>query len=210
MSKLVIVDDHPIFLDGLAHFLKANGHEILGLARTIEGAIELINRECPDLVVLDVSMKDGGGIEILSELRATGNRVPAIFLTVSIRPEQTLAAIEMDVNGIVLKERDPEELLSCIAKIEAGENSIDSGIMNDALHYSIMSKTHTPCLADHLTEREREISNLIRAGLRNRVIAEKCGLTEGTVKVHLHSIFQKLGVKSRAELIVSMIPAGSE
>ncbi|WP_336957777.1 response regulator transcription factor [Sphingobium aquiterrae] len=210
MSNLVIVDDHPIFLDGLAHFLKANGHEVLGLARNIEDAIALINRKNPDIAILDVSMKDGGGLAILSELRAAGNTVPAIFLTVNIPPEQTLEAVEMGVNGIVLKERDPEELLTCIARIEAGENAIDPGIMNDALHYSIMAKTHRPSLADHLTEREREISGLIRAGLRNRVIAEKCGLTEGTVKVHLHSIFQKLGVKSRAELIVSMMPAGGQ
>lgn len=210
MSKLVIVDDHPIFLDGLAHFLNANGHEILGFARNIEDAVELIDRVSPEIVVLDVSMKDGGGPKILSELRAAGNTVPAIFLTVSIRPDQTLAAIEMGVNGIVLKERDPEELLACIAKVEAGENSVDPDIMNEALRYSIMVRNNRPPPVDHLTEREREISNLIRAGLRNRVIAEKCGLTEGTVKVHLHSIFQKLGVKSRAELIVSMMPAQAE
>ncbi|SCW85116.1 two component transcriptional regulator, LuxR family [Sphingobium faniae] len=210
MAKLIIVDDHPIFLDGLTQFLGSNGHDVLGGARTEPEALELIANSDPEILVLDLSMKEGGGLYILGELRASGCSVPAIFLTVYISPAQTLAAIEMGVNGIVLKESDPQELLACIAKVAAGENCIDPDIMDKALRYSIQARDKKLKPTSPLTEREKEISQLIRTGLRNRAIAEKCGLTEGTVKVHLHSIFQKLGVRSRAELIVSMIPDDTE
>lgn len=210
MVKLIVVDDHPIFLDGLTQFLKSNGHDVLGSAKSEQEAMELVADKEPDILILDLSMKDGGGLSVLGEVRASGYSMPAIFLTVYISPAQTLAAVEMGVNGIVLKESDPQELLACIAKVETGENCIDPAIMDKALRYSVNAKSRKPKPVHLLTEREKEISQLIRAGLRNRAIAEKCGLTEGTVKVHLHSIFQKLGVKSRAELIVSMIPEETE
>ncbi|MCF8710180.1 response regulator [Rhizorhapis sp. SPR117] len=202
MANLLIVDDHPLFLDGLQQFLETNDHKILCCARSVSDALYKLQTEVPDVVILDLSMKDGGGLKILSSLRENGNGVPVIFLTVSIKPEETIEALQLGVNGIVLKESDPEELLSCIAVVNGGGNRIDPAIMEKALLHSVVTKNRTTS-HDVLTEREKEIAKLIRAGLRNKVIAEKCGLTEGTVKVHLHSIFQKLGVKSRAELIVS-------
>lgn len=207
MANLLIVDDHPLFLDGLQQFLEASGHTILCCARSVQDALYKLQTEAPEVLILDLSMKDGGGLSILSAIREQGNTVPAIFLTVSIRPEQTMDALRLGVNGIVLKESDPEELLNCIATVLTGENRIDPGIMEQALLHSVVAKNRVTS-EDVLTEREKQIASLIRAGLRNKVIAEKCGLTEGTVKVHLHSIFQKLGVKSRAELIVSTM-AGS-
>ncbi|MBK5264150.1 MAG: response regulator transcription factor [Alphaproteobacteria bacterium] len=202
MANLLIVDDHPLFLDGLQQFLETNDHTILCCARSVSDALYKLQTEAPDVLILDLSMKDGGGLKILSTIRENGNNVPVIFLTVSIKPEETIEALQLGVNGIVLKESDPEELLTCIATVHAGDNRIDPAIMEKALLHSVVTKNRATS-HDVLTEREKEIAKLIRAGLRNKVIAEKCGLTEGTVKVHLHSIFQKLGVKSRAELIVS-------
>lgn len=202
MANLLIVDDHPLFLEGLQQYLESNGHRILCCARSVQDALYRLQTDTPDVLILDLSMKDGGGLAILSGIRERGNAVPAIFLTVAIKPEQTIEALRLGVNGIVLKESDPEELLRCIDAVLAGENRIDPAIMEKALLHSVVAKNKV-AEEDVLTERERQIASLIRAGLRNKVIAEKCGLTEGTVKVHLHSIFQKLGVKSRAELIVS-------
>jgi two-component system nitrate/nitrite response regulator NarP len=204
MANLLIVDDHPLFLEGLQQFLETNDHRIISCARSVQDALYQLQTERPDVLILDLSMKDGGGLKILSTIREQDNHVPVIFLTVSIRPEQTIEAMKLGVNGIVLKESDPEELLNCIQSLLRGENRIDPAIMEQALLHSVVTK-NKPASHDVLTEREREITALIRAGLRNKVIAEKCGLTEGTVKVHLHSIFQKLGVKSRAELIVSSL-----
>ena len=150
-------------------------------------------------------MKDGGGLAILSAIRESGSTVPVIFMTVHIRPDQTLEAIKLGVDGVVLKDSDPKELLTCITEVLDGNKSISPTVMEQALVHSISAPSNENNSLAALTDRELEIAGLIRAGLRNREIAARCGLTEGTVKVHLHSIFQKLGIKSRSELIIMML-----
>lgn len=206
MADLVIIDDHPLFLDGLQQFLNAHGHKVISCARSVSEAIDHLQTCKPDALLLDVSMKDGGGLAVLSAIRAAGNNIPAIFLTVNIQPEQTLEALKLGINGIMLKESDPDELLHCIDAVLRGEIRVDPSIMEKALFHTVNSARPRANLDEVLTERERQIAEMIRTGARNRVIAERCGLTEGTVKVHLHSIFRKLGVRSRAELIVSTMP----
>ncbi|HKY82449.1 MAG TPA: response regulator transcription factor [Sphingobium sp.] len=205
MTQIAIVDDHPIFLDGMAQFLSSHGHDVVFCARSVDEALTRMQAGEPDLLILDVSMKDGGGLAILSAIRGSGSTVPVIFMTVHIRPEQTLEAIKLGVDGVVLKDSDPNELLSCISQVMDGNKSITPFIMEQALVHSISAPASDTNVLSALTERELEIAGLIRAGLRNREIAGRCGLTEGTVKVHLHSIFQKLGIKSRSELIIIMM-----
>lgn len=210
MAQIAIVDDHPIFLDGMAQFLSSHGHDILFCARSVEEALERMQAGEPDLLILDVSMKSGGGLAILSAIRNSGSNVPVIFMTVHIRPEQTLEAIKLGVDGVVLKDSDPNDLLDCIQQVMSGNKSIAPFVMEQALVHSISAPASEANVLAVLTDRELEIAGLIRAGLRNREIANRCGLTEGTVKVHLHSIFQKLNIKSRSELIIMMMSMDSE
>lgn len=210
MAQIAIVDDHPIFLDGMAQFLSSHGHDILFCARSVEEALERMQAGEPDLLILDVSMKSGGGLAILSAIRNSGSNVPVIFMTVHIRPEQTLEAIKLGVDGMVLKDSDPNDLLGCIQQVMSGNKSIAPFVMEQALVHSISAPASEANVLAVLTDRELEIAGLIRAGLRNREIANRCGLTEGTVKVHLHSIFQKLNIKSRSELIIMMMSMDSE
>ncbi|MEV4933578.1 response regulator transcription factor [Sphingobium sp. LMA1-1-1.1] len=210
MAQIAIVDDHPIFLDGMAQFLSSHGHDILFCARSVEEALERMQAGEPDLLILDVSMKSGGGLAILSAVRNSGSTVPVIFMTVHIRPEQTLEAIKLGVDGVVLKDSDPNDLLGCIQQVLSGNKSIAPFVMEQALVHSISAPASEANVLAVLTDRELEIAGLIRAGLRNREIANRCGLTEGTVKVHLHSIFQKLNIKSRSELIIMMMSMDSE
>ncbi|ANI78777.1 response regulator [Sphingobium sp. EP60837] len=210
MAQIAIVDDHPIFLDGMAQFLSSHGHDVIFCARSVDEAISRLQADQPDLLILDVSMKDGGGLAILSAIRNSGSTVPVIFMTVHIRPDQTLEAIKLGVDGVVLKDSDPNELLTCIGQVLSGNKSISPFVMEQALVHSISAPANDSNALSTLTERELEIAGLIRAGLRNREIAARCGLTEGTVKVHLHSIFQKLGIKSRSELIIMMMSIDSE
>ena len=205
MAQIAIVDDHPIFLDGMAQFLSSHGHDVIFCARSVSEAIARLKADQPDLLILDVSMKDGGGLAILSAIRESGSTVPVIFMTVHIRPDQTLEAIKLGVDGVVLKDSDPKELLTCITEVLDGNKSISPAVMEQALVHSISAPSNENNSLAALTDRELEIAGLIRAGLRNREIAARCGLTEGTVKVHLHSIFQKLGIKSRSELIIMML-----
>ncbi len=210
MAQIAIIDDHPIFLDGMAQFLSSHGHDVIFCARSVEEAVSQIQAQQPDLLILDVSMKDGGGLAVLSAIRGSGSSVPVIFMTVHIRPEQTLEAIRLGIDGVVLKDSDPNELLDCIDQVLKGSKSIAPFVMEQALVHSISAPANDVNVLAALTERELEIAGLIRAGLRNREIAARCGLTEGTVKVHLHSIFQKLGIKSRSELIIIMLSIDSE
>jgi two-component system nitrate/nitrite response regulator NarP len=210
MAQIAIVDDHPIFLDGMAQFLSSHGHDVVFCARSVDEAISRLQAERPDLLILDVSMKDGGGLAILSAIRSSGSTVPVIFMTVHIRPDQTLEAIKLGVDGVVLKDSDPNELLTCIGQVLSGNKSIAPFVMEQALVHSISAPANDSNALSTLTDRELEIAGLIRAGLRNREIAGRCGLTEGTVKVHLHSIFQKLGIKSRSELIIMMMSIDSD
>ncbi|MFK4793810.1 response regulator [Sphingobium sp. ZW T5_29] len=210
MAQIAIVDDHPIFLDGMAQFLSSHGHDVIFCARSVEEAVSQIQTRQPDLLILDVSMKDGGGLAVLSAIRGSGSAVPVIFMTVHIRPEQTLEAIKLGIDGVVLKDSDPNDLLDCIDQVLKGNKSIAPFVMEQALVHSISTPANDVNVLAALTDRELEISGLIRAGLRNREIAARCGLTEGTVKVHLHSIFQKLGIKSRSELIIIMLSVDNE
>jgi two-component system nitrate/nitrite response regulator NarP len=210
MAQIAIVDDHPIFLDGMAQFLSSHGHDVIFCARSVEEAVSQIQARQPDLLILDVSMKDGGGLAVLSAIRGSGSAVPVIFMTVHIRPEQTLEAIKLGIDGVVLKDSDPNDLLDCIDQVLKGNKSIAPFVMEQALVHSISTPANDVNVLAALTDRELEISGLIRAGLRNREIAARCGLTEGTVKVHLHSIFQKLGIKSRSELIIIMLSVDNE
>ncbi|NIJ16942.1 two-component system nitrate/nitrite response regulator NarP [Sphingobium vermicomposti] len=194
----------------MAQFLSSHGHDVIFCARSVEEAVNQIQAQQPDLLILDVSMKDGGGLAVLSAIRGSGSSVPVIFMTVHIRPEQTLEAIKLGIDGVVLKDSDPNELLDCIDQVLKGNKSIAPFVMEQALVHSISAPANDVNVLAALTERELEISGLIRAGLRNREIAARCGLTEGTVKVHLHSIFQKLGIKSRSELIIIMLSIDSE
>lgn len=210
MAQIAIVDDHPIFLDGMAQFLNSHGHDVLFCARSVEEALTRMESGEPDLLILDVSMKNGGGLAILSAIRGSGSQIPVIFMTVHIRPEQTLEAIKLGVDGVVLKDSDPNELLACIGQVMSGNKSIAPPVMEQALVHSISAPPAEANVLSALTDRECEIAGLIRSGLRNREIAARCGLTEGTVKVHLHSIFQKLNIKSRSELIIMMMSIDSE
>jgi DNA-binding NarL/FixJ family response regulator len=203
MPELLIVDDHPLFLGGLQQFLATHAHANVSCASSVGQALEMLEVSKPDALILDVMMKDGGGLELLSTIRGRGSRVPAILLTVMIQPQQTLEALKLGCSGIILKEGNPQELLACVKAVLAGGTFVDPSVMEQALMHSV-SKSHSrPSPNDVLTEREKELAGLIRMGLRNREIAERLGLSEGTVKVHVHSIFRKLNVRSRAELIVN-------
>ncbi|WP_219892833.1 response regulator [Aquisediminimonas profunda] len=202
MAKLMLADDHPLYLDGMIQFLAANNHEIVCVAHSATETIAKISTVTPDILILDVSMKDGTGVDVLGHLRSSGQNLPVIFMTVSIDPALTVEALKYGINGIVLKDSEPAELLKAIEMVLEGESCIDHSVTERALQYSVSDKRKVASREDLLTERERHITELVREGLRNNEIAIRCGLTEGTVKVHLHNIFQKLGVRSRAELIV--------
>lgn len=195
MTKVLLVDDHPMIGAALDMLLRDTDYEVLGRARTAAEATTQLNREKPDLLLLDVHLPDGSGLDVLQRL-SRGRRRPAVILvTAGMDDAQLLAAADLAPEGIVLKTSDPSLLLKCMDAVVAGERWVDPEIAERTRQAQERAASAPP-----LTRRERELIDLVRQGLRNRDIAAELGVTEGTVKVYLHAIFDKLKVENRTEL----------
>jgi len=157
--------------------LRGSDYELLGRARTVAEAHKEIGRLKPELLLLDVHLPDGSGLDVLRRVSRSRSRP-------LVNPE-----------GMVLKTSDPGLLIECMDAVVSGERWIDPDIAERTRHAQQRADSTPP-----LTRRERELIELVRQGLRNRDIAAELGVTEGTVKVYLHAIFDKLQVENRTEL----------
>jgi DNA-binding NarL/FixJ family response regulator len=202
LTNILVVDDHPFFLHGFSQYLEDSCDFTVDTALSVEEAIAKLDIARPDLAMLDVTMHNGGGIRVLRHMRLHYPHIPTMFLTVHIDPEQTIEAMRLGVKGIALKDSDPEVIINGMNTILAGGKWFERGVTEPALQYSVDKPSRSIRSDDLLTKREMEIVELVCLGLRNRQIADRCTLTEGTVKIHLNSVYRKLGVSSRAELIV--------
>ncbi len=197
MTKVLLADDHPMIASALEMLLRGTDYRLVGRARTGKEALAQIDEVKPDLVLLDVNMPDGSGIDVLRKLRKSGEERPIILLTAGLDDPQLLAADDLEPNGVVLKTSDPALLLECMDQVLSGKTWVDPEIVDRTKAAKQRQSSLPP-----LTPRERELVELVRQGLRNRDIAAQLGVTEGTVKVYLHSIFDKVGVGSRTELAI--------
>lgn len=197
MTRVLLADDHPMIASALEMLLRDTDYQLVGRARSGKEALAQIDRVNPDLVLLDVNMPDGSGIDVLRKLRKAGEERPIVLLTAGLDDPQLIAADDLEPNGVVLKTSDPALLLECMDRVLDGKTWVDPEI-TDRTNAARQRVSSLP----PLTPRERELVDLVRQGLRNRDIAAKLGVTEGTVKVYLHSIFDKVGVGSRTELAI--------
>ena len=195
MTRVLLVDDHPMIGAALDMLLRDTDYEVLGRARTAAEATSQVNREKPDLVLLDVHLPDASGLDVLQRMSRGRKRPAVILVTAGMDDSQLLTAAELEPEGIVLKTSDPSLLLKCMDAVVAGERWVDPEIAERTRQAQERAASAPP-----LTRRERELIDLVRQGLRNRDIAAELGVTEGTVKVYLHAIFDKLKVENRTEL----------
>jgi two-component system nitrate/nitrite response regulator NarP len=195
MTRVLLADDHPMIGAALDVLLRGTDYELIGRARSGSDALAQVQRHKPDLLLLDVNMPDGSGLDVLRQLRE-GRRSPVvILLTAGMADPQLLAADRLAPEGIVSKTSDPALLLDCMKQVRGGDRWVDPEIAERTRVVKERAER-----APTLTPRERELVDLVRQGLRNRDIAAQLGVTEGTVKVYLHAIFDKLGVDNRTEL----------
>ncbi|HSQ98347.1 MAG TPA: response regulator transcription factor [Sphingomicrobium sp.] len=195
MTRVLLADDHPMIGAALDMLLRGSDYELIGRARSGSDALAQVHRHKPDLLLLDVNMPDGSGIDVLRQLREARRPLSVILLTAGMDDSQLLAADRLNPEGIVLKTSDPALLLKCMEQVRHGESWVDPEIAERTR----LAKERAE-RAPTLTPRERELVELVRQGLRNRDIAAQLGVTEGTVKVYLHAIFDKFGVDNRTEL----------
>jgi len=200
-TRVIIADDHPIVLDGLAQLLAGDSQfQVVALCKDGEEALSVIRKERPEIAVLDVRMPRATGIVILRTVVEEKLPTRVILLTAEISDDEVVEAVRLGVAGMVLKETASRQLLQTLAKVAAGETSLDQKVVRRAVDKLLRIRSGVAQAERVLTNRELEIVKLVATGLRNKQIADQLSITEGTVKIHLHTIFEKLGVSSRVEL----------
>lgn len=191
MIRIVLVDDHPIVLRGLVQVLEQRPDlQIVATCEDGAAAVAVIREHQPDVAVLDGRLPGLDGLGIVRALEADAGPTRFVLLTATIDPREALAAMNLGVRGVVFKDQPVEQLVECIHTVHAGGTWHPPG-------------TAAPDpVASTLTAREIEIVRMLGHGLRNKQVAADLGISEGTVKVHLHRIYEKLGVDGRVELIL--------
>ena len=195
MTRILLADDHPMIQAAVEAMLRGSDFQLIAKAGSGAEALEAIAEHDPEIVVLDIQMPEGSGIDVLRKLRSEGDDRPIVLLTASIDDARFSQALSLKVDGVLLKTSDPALLIDCLDSVRSGEEWIDPQLQRQAR--PMMLEQGVP-----LSPRERELVGLVRKGMRNREIAEQLGITEGTVKVYLHSVFEKTGVANRTELAI--------
>lgn len=203
--KILIADDHSMIREGLKQLLELDGDiQVIGEAGNGEECLEVIKRVNPDVVLLDINMPIMNGLKMLEILRNSKYKNQKILiLTIHNEVEYLMKAIDIGVEGYVLKDSDSSILKKAIYKVHAGEKYIDSSmipLMNERI-----AQEKEKAEEDRLTRREIEVLKLLAEGLFNKEIAYKLSISEKTVKNHVSNIFKKIGVFDRTQAAVYAI-----
>jgi len=205
-ASIMLVDDHPLLRKGLQQLIELSDDlELVAQAGSGVEAIKLGEELDPDLILLDLNMQGMDGLETLEKLRAVGVTSRIVMLTVSDADEDVIAAISRGADGYLLKDMEPDELLTQIERALQGKM-----VMSEAVTQALATAIRKPqpnneAKLDSLTGRELEILKLIAKGLSNKLIARELDISDGTVKVHVKHLLKKLGLRSRVEAAVWMI-----
>jgi two-component system, NarL family, nitrate/nitrite response regulator NarL len=200
-TTVLIADDHPLVLRGLAE-LVSNDLDLELVASCADGdtALRLISELVPDVAIVDYNMPARTGLDILSAIRDGGIRTRMVLLTAGIADAGVYEAVAMGVEGFVLKGEAPETLTRCIREVAAGRKWLPDETVQPAIERESVRRENGDELLHALTSREREVARLAGQNLSNKEIARQLGIAEGTVKIHMVSIYSKLHVASRAAL----------
>jgi len=197
--RLILVDDHPIVLGGLQQlFQRQPDVAVTAACPDTDSALAAILREPPDVLVLDLRMPGVNGLEFLRRLADQGLGIRTVLLTAAIDNDEVIEAVKLGVRGLVMKDSPPDTLVRCVRKVHDGGQWLDQETVSRAFRIAV--DRETAARDTTLTPRELEVVRMVAEGLRNRAIAGRLSISEGTVKVHLHNIYEKLGVDGRLEL----------
>jgi DNA-binding NarL/FixJ family response regulator len=207
---VALLDDHTLFRDGLRRLLDTEPDiDLVAEAKNGAEIFPLIEREQPDLLLLDLNLQNESGLDLLPKLMEQYPQLKVLVLTASIDQEDRINSIKLGARGVVLKYAASENLIKSIRKVAEGEMWVDHETTKklfEELADKRSPKAESPI--DLLTDREREVTALVGEGLRNKEIAERLFISERTVKTHISNIFQKLDLSDRLELALFAINQG--
>ncbi len=201
-ATILLVDDHPLLRKGVAQLIALEDNlSVIAEASSGEEAITLAIKHQPDLILLDLNMKGLSGIDTLTALKRAEIRSKIVIFSVSDSESDVLQALKFNADGYLLKDSEPEELIDKI-NLALQDELVISSPLAPILARSLRPSTQKASIIDTLTSRELENLKLIAGGKSNKDIANKLGITEATVKVHVKNLLKKLGVKSRVEAAI--------
>jgi DNA-binding NarL/FixJ family response regulator len=201
--RIAIADDHAIVLDGLRRLFAAEPDmEVVQCCTTGDDAVQAARRADVDVLVLDYRMPGMTGLDVLAKLANDRSSCRTVLLTAALSDDDAVEALRLGARGIVMKESAPDTLLECLRRVYRGDQWLDSETRSRAAELLARRAATASSAAQVLTARETEIVRMIARGLRNKAIAERLSISEGTVKIHLHNIYEKLGLDGRLELML--------
>jgi two-component system, NarL family, nitrate/nitrite response regulator NarL len=212
-TRLLLVDDHPLFRRALGSLI-ADVPDVVVVGEAQDGrqALEQVRALQPDLVLMDVHMPGTDGVEGVRLIRAAGLETRVVMLTVSDEDEHLFAAVAAGANGYLLKNIRPEEFFAMLASAIRGESPVSPAVAHrliEALRSPSIAAGRTSASPDadsaperELTARELDVLELMAEGLMNKEIAARLGITEGTVKNHVHGCLEKLHLRTRGQAAV--------
>jgi two-component system nitrate/nitrite response regulator NarL len=206
-NTVLIVDDHPLFRRGVAQLLAMDPEiQVVGEAADKAGAVAMAREHEPDLILLDLNLKQESGIDILAALKEEDASRRVVMLTVSDAPDDLMQAIRVGADGYLLKDMEPEDLLARLREALTGKTVISdalAGRLAAALRAEAQDTTRKGERdLSLLTDREQAVLRCVADGQSNKLIARSLNITEGTVKVHVKHLLKKLNFRSRVEAAV--------
>ena len=211
--SVIIIDDHALFRVGLQGLLEQRGIKVIAAVADGYEGLHLAEHLQPNIILLDLRMPEVGGLQILQQARQNGMKIPIVMLTTSNEEQDLVDALRNGAQGYLLKDMEPDELVSALRDIERGKNVIAHGL-TDVLARVVQGEPAIEKTANIatpfsvLTPRELEILCLLADGQSNKTIARNLGISDGTVKLHVKAILRKLSVHSRVEAAVIAVEQG--
>lgn len=204
--RILLVDNHLVMRAGLRLLIENQmGMKVVGLAGNGNEAVELAAREQPDLILLDLDLGAESGLTVIPQLRTAARNARVLVLTGLKDSQAHRQAIKLGAVGVVMKDQEAEVLLKAIEKVHAGEVWLDRTTTGNLFHEMTQHSGELDrerSKVASLTEREFQVIKLIAEGLKNKEIAKRLFISETTVTHHLSSIFSKLDVSDRLELVI--------
>jgi DNA-binding NarL/FixJ family response regulator len=207
--RLLLLDDHILFRDGLRRLLVSEpGFETVGECGTPEEALAVLSRCAVDVVLLDFDLEDDTGTRFITAAIATGYRGKILMVTAGMSPLDVSVARKLGISGIFLKHNPPTLLLEAIHVVAAGGTWMDAKLsVQGGATGEFRSNQRVP---EHLTPREQKVLRSVFEGLTNKEIAYELGVSQSSVKATLQHLFDKMGVRTRGQLVRIAIERGLE